>query len=157
MFLIHVIEDLHQPIYVGDTGSKGGNLIQVRFFNSRSDLHRVWDSEIIEPFSPDGEEWLGNLNRLAAPGSVAEWAKGTPEDWATETLPTAKEAYCLPGTSTVVKSRTKLGEAYYRMALPMVQTRLAKAGVRIAWVLNEYSGDRDWRHGRKAAGNVCSE
>jgi hypothetical protein len=71
MFLIHVIEDLHQPIYVGDTGSRGGNLIQVRFFNSRSDLHRVWDSEIIERFSPDEDEWLENLNRLVTPDSVA--------------------------------------------------------------------------------------
>jgi hypothetical protein len=42
-FLIHLIEDLHQPLHVGDTGSRGGNSIQVRFYNRGSNLHRVWD------------------------------------------------------------------------------------------------------------------
>ena len=40
-FLIHFIADLHQPLQVGDTGSRGGNLIQVRFFNVGSNLYRV--------------------------------------------------------------------------------------------------------------------
>ena len=46
-FLVHFIEDLHQPLHVGDTGSRGGNLVQVRFFDVGSNLHRVWDSQII--------------------------------------------------------------------------------------------------------------
>jgi hypothetical protein len=136
-FLVHLIADLHQPLHVGDTNSKGGNLIQVRFFNSGSNLHRIWDSEIIEHHSPDEQEWLGNLNRLATPGSVAEWSKGTPEDWATGTLQIAKEAYYLPGTQNVIKSGTALGDAYCRMTLPIIQEQPAKAGIRIAWMLNE--------------------
>jgi nuclease S1 len=42
-FLIHLIADLHQPLHVGDTGSQGGNNIQVRFFDRGSNLHQ-WDT-----------------------------------------------------------------------------------------------------------------
>ena len=32
-FLIHCVEDLHMPMHVGDNGDKGGNRIQVRYFD----------------------------------------------------------------------------------------------------------------------------
>ena len=35
-----------------------------------------------------------------------------------------------------MKSGTKLGDDYYRMALPIIQRQLAEAGTRIAFVLN---------------------
>jgi len=47
-FLIHFVEDLHQPLHVGDTGSRDGNRIQFRFFDLGSNPHRVWDSQVIE-------------------------------------------------------------------------------------------------------------
>ncbi len=136
MFLIHFIADLHQPLHVGDTGSRGGNQIQVRFYNIGSNLHRVWDSQIISHQTGNEEVWLFDCNLLASPKKVAEWSKGTPEDWATESLQAAKEAYCLPGTKKVMPSGTKLGDDYCRYALPIIQRQLAKAGVRMAFVLN---------------------
>lgn len=135
-YLAHFIEDLHQPMHVADSNDRGGNLTQVRFFNRGSNLHRVWDSQIIENESPDEQKWLRAINALATPKNVAEWSKGTPEDWATESLQAAKEAYCLPGSKTVMKSGTKLNEDYCRVALPITQRQLAKAAVRLAWVLN---------------------
>ena len=62
---------------------------------------------------------------------------GTPEDWATESLEAARVAYCLPGTGSVMKSGTRLGEDYCLSTLPIVQKQLAKAGIRVAAVLNE--------------------
>ncbi|KAF9525760.1 S1/P1 nuclease [Crepidotus variabilis] len=48
-FLIHFIGDLHQPMHV--TGrARGGNGIKVTFGgpNKESDLHQVWDNDILE-------------------------------------------------------------------------------------------------------------
>ena len=135
-FLIHFIEDLHQPLHVGDTGSRGGNDIQVRFFDSGSNLHRVWDSHIIEHESANEQDWLRDINSLATLENSAEWSKGTPEDWATESLQTAKQAYCLPGTRTVMRSGTKLDDNYCRIAVPIIRIQLAKAGIRVATILN---------------------
>jgi Mrp family chromosome partitioning ATPase len=77
------------------------------------------------------------VDAVSTPENSAEWSMGTPEDWATESLEAAKVAYCLPGTRTVMKSGSNLGEGYCRSMLPIVQRQLAKAGVRVAAVLNE--------------------
>jgi len=136
-FLVHLIADLHQPLHVGDASSRGGNEIQVRFFDRGSNLHRVWDVQIMERHSENEQQWLREIELVNTPKNSAEWTKGTMEDWATETLQVAKEAYCLPGTTMVMKSGTKLGDEYFRFALPIIQRQLAKAGVRTARTLNE--------------------
>jgi hypothetical protein len=87
--------------------------------------------------SQNEQDWLRDINSLATPKNVAEWSKGTPEGWATETLLVAKKAYRLPWTERVIPSGTKLGDDYVRMAAPVIQEQLAKAGIRIAWTLNE--------------------
>ena len=40
-FLVHLVEDLHMPLHVGENHDKGGNNLQVRFFDRGSNLHRV--------------------------------------------------------------------------------------------------------------------
>ncbi len=140
MFLVHLIADLHQPFHVGDTGTKGGSSIQVRFFELGSNLHRLWDSQIIEQYTQNEEVLLFDCNLLATPKIVAQWSKGTPEDWATETLQLAKEAFCLPGTKKVMPPGTKLGDEYCRIVLPTIKAQLAEAGIRIAWILNSILG-----------------
>jgi len=136
-FLVHLIADLHQPLHVGDSGSKGGNLLQVRFFGVGTNLHRLWDAQIMERHTSNERVWLWDFDFLANPKMAAEWSKGNPETWATETLQIAKLAYCVPGTRTVMRSGTKLGNEYYGFALPIIQKQLAKAGIRTAWTLNE--------------------
>jgi len=135
-FLVHFIEDLHQPLHVGDTGSRGGNLIQVRFFDAGSNLHQVWDSQIIEHHSVNEAVWLWELNGLTSPKKAAEWSKGSPEDWATESLADAKLAYRIPGSDALLRSGAKLGNDYCIFALPIIQRQLAKSGVRVAATLN---------------------
>src|SRR5262249_51649906 len=41
-FLVHLVEDLHMPLHVGENRDKGGNTLQVRWFDRGSNLHRVW-------------------------------------------------------------------------------------------------------------------
>ena len=45
----------------------------------------------------------------------------------------------LPGAETGkrLKPGVKLGDAYYNANLPVARQRLAQAGLRLAWVLNE--------------------
>jgi hypothetical protein len=46
--LIHLIGDLHQPLHVGYGSDKGGNTVHLTFIAENSNLHKVWDSEIIK-------------------------------------------------------------------------------------------------------------
>ncbi len=136
-FLLHLIVDLHQPLHVGDNGDRGGNLLQVRFSSVGTNLHSVWDTKVMERYTDNQQVWLRDIASLATPENTAAWSKGTPRDWANESLSIAKSAYRLPGTQKLIKPGTKLSEDYYRFALPIIQLQLSKAGVRLAYVLNE--------------------
>ena len=55
--LVHFVEDLHQPLHVGDLGDRGGNDLQVQFFGRGTNLHRLWDEEIIERHGTSESAW----------------------------------------------------------------------------------------------------
>jgi S1/P1 Nuclease len=78
-----------------------------------------------------------NTKTKRPPVARQEAIKGTPEDWATESLLAAREAYQDPQTGKRIKSGTKLGDAYQAKNLPVARKRLAQAGMRLAMVLNE--------------------
>jgi hypothetical protein len=77
----------------------------------------------------------------ARPGYTREiygiWSQGSLNDWATDSLEAAKLLCRQPVAQDLMKPGTKLGEEYFQMALPIVRRQLAKAGVRVAWVLNQ--------------------
>ena len=136
-FLVHLIADLHQPLHVGDTGSRGGNEIWVRYYGQDTDLHHVWDTLIMKHYSKYEGVWLWEMTGKATLEKTLEWSRGTPEDWATESLQAARKAYSLPGQETVMKSGSKLGDEYTSRAIPIIEEQLAKAGIRTAWMLNQ--------------------
>jgi hypothetical protein len=136
-FLIHLIEDLHMPLHVGDNHDKEGNQAQVRFFTRGSNMHRLWDSDMIERVGRDEDFWLADLARLDTADNRITAMSGPVEDWATESLVAARLAYRLPGTMERLKSGQKLSDAYLDANLPVVRRRLYQAGVRLAMVLND--------------------
>jgi nuclease S1 len=136
-FLIHCVEDMHQPCHVGDNGDKGGNQTQVRFFDKGTNMHRLWDTDMIERTSKDEDFWLADLARLDSPEARQGAMTGTVDDWATESLLAARRAYQVPETGIRLKSGQKLGYAYVEANLPVVRRRLYQASVRPALVLND--------------------
>jgi nuclease S1 len=135
-FLVHCLEDMHQPCHVGDNHDKCGNQTQVRWYDRGSNMHRVWDGSIIERVGTTEAFWLDDLASLDTPENRAAWMSGTPDDWATESLLAAREAYQDPTSGKRIRPGTKLGDAYQAKNLPVARKRLAQAGFRLAWVLN---------------------
>jgi hypothetical protein len=140
-FLIHCVEDMHMPMHVGDNHDRGGNDTQVRFFDKGTNMHRLWDSDMIERFSKDEDAWLKDLAILESPQASADAGKGEVEDWATESLLAARAAYVVPEIGGRIKPGQKLGALYFDERLPVVRHRLYQAGVRLANVLNEAFDD----------------
>jgi hypothetical protein len=99
-------------------------------------MHRVWDSDIIDRAGDSGH-WMADLMPMDTPASRANAMAGTIEDWATESLLAAREAYQDLATGMRLKPGTKLAEAYQEANLPVVRRRLYQAGIRLAMVLNE--------------------
>ena len=45
-FLAHFLQDMHQLVHVGDNGDRGGNHLQLRFFDVGTNLHRLLDNQV---------------------------------------------------------------------------------------------------------------
>ena len=46
-FLIHLMGDLHQPLHAGFAHDRGGNDIPIVFHGEESNLHKLWDSDLL--------------------------------------------------------------------------------------------------------------
>jgi hypothetical protein len=136
-FLVHLVEDLHQPLHVGENHDKGGNNLQVRWFDRGSNLHRVWDSEILERASRDEARCLDDLIAMDTPEARRKTHAGSVEDLATESLLAARYAYEDPSTGRRMEPGAKLACDYQSRNLPVAKRRLYQAGVRLGRVLNE--------------------
>jgi hypothetical protein len=136
-FLVHLVEDLHMPLHVGENLDKGGNNLQVRWFDRGSNLHRVWDSGIIDRAGRGEDGWLADLIATDTDEVRGKAQTGSVEDWATESLLAARQAYQNTATGQRIKPGAKLGDAYQAANLPVVRRRLYQSGVRLATVLND--------------------
>ncbi|NOR27972.1 MAG: S1/P1 Nuclease, partial [Lutibacter sp.] len=126
--LVHLIGDLHQPMHVGRKEDKGGNDIQVQWFNNGTNLHRVWDSNMINHFNMTYTELASNVDEISKE-QVKFLQKGSVADWANETQVFAVKAY----KST--KTGDKLGYRYMYDNFGVVRSQLQKGGIRLAKVL----------------------
>jgi hypothetical protein len=136
-FLIHLVEDLHMPLHVGDNHDRGGNDTQVRFFDQGTNMHRLWDGDMLGHACEDEDCWMDELVAMDTPEARARAMSGAVEDWATESLRAAREAYKDPATGRTIKPGSKLGESYQAANLPVARRRLYQGGVRLAMLLNE--------------------
>jgi hypothetical protein len=130
-FLIHFMGDLHQPLHVSNNNDRGGNQAQVQFFGTGSNLHKVWDGELIERTGMSSVQYLTHLKEQMAFLDPEAFERGTVVDWAMEGHQVAAEnAYDIP-------RNRQLGERYEAANMPLVDLAIIKAGVRLAMVLNE--------------------
>jgi hypothetical protein len=136
-FLAHFVQDLHMPLHVGERHDKGGNDLQVRWFDEGSNLHRVWDSGLIERADKDEGRTFDRLKAAFTPEFVSAASPGTVEDWANESLAAARDAYVEPVSGQALKSGVKLGDAYYERHRPVAERRILQSAARLARLLNE--------------------
>lgn len=128
--LVHFIGDLHQPMHVGRAEDKGGNTIQVQWFNDGTNLHSVWDSKMIDSFQMTYTEMAANADKISKE-QVKYLQQGTIADWANETQTFAIKAYA----STEVGEKLSYNYMYENFGL--VRSQLQKGGIRLAKVLND--------------------
>jgi len=143
-YLIHFVGDLHQPLHAGENDDHGGNDVEVEFLGETIDpyshkpwnLHRVWDSGILDVRDGDAHQYSERLNTWLKSQPAGAFQDGSVVDWAMESHDIARDhVYVLP-------EDRKLGDDYYRTNLPVVDQQLAKAGVRLAKLLNEALGKK---------------
>ncbi len=136
-WLVHFVGDLHQPLHAIDTG-RGGNDFKLPVFGSPQcgdypcNLHWSWDAMLLEHTGRNEPEYAAYLLKMIQDEQLDKKPVGTPKDWANESHLIAREI--------VNHVPEGIDESYFKSNIPIIDERLALAGLRLGAVLNEALG-----------------
>ena len=123
--------DIHQPLHAGFAEDRGGNSVEVRFNGRRMNLHSLWDTALVELEQRTPSEIAARIQAVVTSADIQQWQQGSPADWALESLAIVRaQVYRLPASG-------EINASYIDAARAVIRTRLAQAGARLAWMLNE--------------------
>jgi hypothetical protein len=137
-YVVHFAADLHQPLHAGQNHDRGGNDVKVEFLGQTLNpfthkpwnLHQVWDNGLLDQYASDAKQATAQLNQWLASQNEADLSRGSVMEWAMQSHDAARDhAYTF-------STDRRLGEQYVKQTLPIVETQLARAGVRLAFLLN---------------------
>lgn len=149
-WVVHLIGDIHQPLHAASHDDRGGNDVEVSFFGDRGgdgslSLHALWDHQLVRRWA----RGRGGANLIASAaigaGDRAAWGRGSIADWIAESHEIARD-FVYPRLPTAVSCSSRItgvvavDQAYYSAAAPIIRSRIVKAGVRLARILNETLG-----------------
>jgi hypothetical protein len=126
LLLFHLIGDLHQPLHCGYGDDKGGNEVQVNFEGKGTNLHSIWDTDLIEFSKINLISCLKFSNTLTTE-EKRQIQKVDITAWMHESrayLPTVYD----------FKKRT-ISDEYINSAKPIIIKQLTRAGIRLATIL----------------------
>lgn len=169
-FLVHFVGDIHQPLHAGSMysnalpgGDMGGNRYQI--VDNHGSLHKLWDDGCgltteLNDIDPYGlpkepldqvelkrlEKFSDEVEREQPKDAFKDLYQLAPEVWAMESAKLARK-YAYSGFNGEVEGRKQFlrpgGEPtqeYLDSARKIVQQQLAKAGYRLAILLNKTLG-----------------
>ncbi len=127
-YVVHFVADVHQPLHAGFADDRGGNTHQLQAFGRGTNLHALWDTEMLR-------QWPGGLVALkAAMDRVPELkVRNDPASWAQASCRVVASAGFYP-------EQRALDERYLTQWNKPLVRQLAAAGQRLAGVLNAALG-----------------
>ncbi|PVX52468.1 S1/P1 nuclease [Balneicella halophila] len=128
--LVHLVGDAHQPLHIGRAEDRGGNDIKVKWFGRKSNLHRVWDENMISSYRMSYSELAENMPKISRKVRK-EWQKGDMLTWTEEMRTTTAMVYAS------AEQDEDLGYRYMYDYFETLRHQLHKAGIRLAGVLND--------------------
>jgi hypothetical protein len=108
---------------------RGGNAMKLYWFNSSTNLHRLWDEQLVEYQQLSYTEHVAAIN-FATAEQVRQWQKDPIRQWIYESYRIAAKLY------TEVKENDRLSYPYNYYHVDTMNQRLLKAGIRLAGILN---------------------
>jgi hypothetical protein len=160
-FLLNFVGDIHDPLHTIDHNDQEGRCVALLLPGAKTPvrLSAYWDDTlVVEAEGRDPAKAATEIVARLTAADVRKWSSGTPAEWAQETYNVAKEV-----TYSFVKDAPKdavggkyafpvrkgendtcgpvpvysLDPTYSDRALAAVKEQLAKAGVRLAFLLRE--------------------
>ena len=130
-FLIHTVADMHCPMHAGRATDRGGNDYPLKWKNTTTNLHYIWDVTVIdEARNWNSIEWAKYIDVDMSKKQRQAIQAGTPLDWFKETVILAKDIY------ENSPENQSLNQSYARKYTPVIEEQFLKAGYRLAGLLN---------------------
>lgn len=131
MYLVHFVADAHQPLHLGNEEDKGGNNVSLNFSGRTTNLHALWDSDLIHHYKKASlVKYAHKLNRKIHEQDALRWTQSQVVDWTNESRSLALDfAYSPMLTAEVPMS-------YVLRSKAIIENQLCRAGVRLAHLLN---------------------
>ena len=129
--LIHIAGDVHQPFHVARKGDTGGNEIKVSWFGQSSNIHRVWDEQLIDGQKLSYTEYTAAINHANAK-QRATWQKQPLSKWLYDSYTISEQLH-----KELPVPDHKLGYEYNFKHISTVNEQLLKGGVHLAALLNQ--------------------
>ena len=131
-WLVHLVADIHQPLHVGRKDDRGGNEIDVVWFQEEKNLHWVWDNGLIQQRDLSFSELAEYLLLQASHEDIDAWQSVGMREW-------ARESHALrPGIYDIGDG--DISWDYLEAHWATVEKRILQAGIRLAGLLNELLG-----------------
>lgn len=151
-WMVHLVGDLHMPLHVGNGIDRGGNNCRVFYHGTASNLHKVWDDDMIAFWKLSFTEIVKFISvgtkddvKAIQNGTFLDWAKESktlrsqiyPDEVQTDAQPMSQKNYCNKDIAIPDTALPKLGYEYNYKFMPTLERRLRQAGLRLAWILNK--------------------
>lgn len=131
--LIHIVGDVHQPMHTGRLEDLGGNKIKLSWFGTSTNLHRLWDEQLINFQQLSYTEYAAAINHCTLAQRKA-WQKQGLKAWIYDSYQSVEKIYA------DVKPDDKVDYLYNFKFINLLNTQLLKGGVHLAGLLNEIFG-----------------
>ncbi|RKD18633.1 hypothetical protein BCY91_14955 [Pelobium manganitolerans] len=128
--LIHLVGDLHQPMHVSRAEDQGGNKIKLRFNNRQTNLHAIWDSDLVYYSGWTFTEMATALDKVSE-AKIKAWQSDEITKWLYESYQISAVLY------KEVEGKASLNYRYYPDHARIYKERIQKAGIRLAGLLND--------------------
>ena len=157
-YLVHFVGDIHQPLHAVSDADQGGNCEQLQEpFETAKNLHALWDGGIVRALNESDKELARDLEASEI-GMMSGWHRdrlthGNQDDWTWEShqlaerviygrlhIPTEPPVFpksCSEAPAEILNFKPVIDTLYIDDMKPIVRMQLAKAGLRLAHILNQ--------------------
>lgn len=129
--LIHIAGDVHQPFHAARSGDAGGNDIKVSWFGEPSNIHRVWDEQLIDFQKLSYTEYTAAINHVS-PKQKDLWQKQPISKWLYDSYSISEQLH-----RELQQPDQKLSYQYNFKYVKTLNEQLLKGGVHLAALLNQ--------------------
>lgn len=156
-FLVHFVGDVHQPLHAISDADLGGNCEPIDPpIHEAKNIHGLWDGGIVNALEGSDGELASRINGYIAAlneSELKDLSSGSVDDWTWESHELARKVVyeklhvptepvlfpngCAAAPAEITSFRAPVDSPYVDDMKSVVRDQLAKAGLRLAKVLNE--------------------